>query len=210
MKRVVFLMLLSLCGIIESHASENERAGFILGTGIGVGCTGVISEDISGPERMIDLGPALSFKVGYAPVDLFQIYLGFSFSMFQSEKFVNMFNPELFFLWPILLPINVTQASHMMFQLLGVTFYLNPETPGLILGGGIGASSIGEPFWNKTEGAVSGWVEAGIEFARHFSVKLTLFPVRIEYDWYDQETGSNHLFRSFALSAVLTAEYCFY
>jgi hypothetical protein len=209
MKKILLLAALLGVGIFPPlHAGE--RKGLFMSVGLGAGLTSVFSETLSGDQTTTKLGPALSFRWGYAPTQRLQISMGFTGSMFQPDRFKDLWKREYAPLFPIFVPINFTRSSHTMFELLGARYYFSAASPSFMVGGGIGVSAYYEPFWDETGGGVGFWVEGGYEFAKHFSAKLMLFGGRVKNEEYDGATGKDTLLHSTGLSTVLSLEYCLY
>ena len=209
-KRSILIVLIALTATLQSSVYAGRRAGIYLAPSIGLGLTGVFSEDVSGKQQMAGFGPALAYEMGYAPIDRLQLHIGFSFSMFRAERFMNVFVPETLPLLPILGPHTVAQSSHIMYQLLGATYYLSPTAPSWLFGGAIGVEAYPDPYWEDVADGVGGLVEIGYEFAKHFSVKLMVLFLAAEDNWYNKETKDYELFHSVGLSALLAIEYCLY
>jgi hypothetical protein len=156
---------------------DNERKGFILGTGLGSAFVSL--EHAEGTDTRL----ATDFRIGYAPTERFEIYWMCKSSWSRME--------------------DMDEIELLGFAGVATTYFLKPRSPSAYLVGGIGYSYWDYTFTteDESEWADPAWVALGAlagipvintgagvlgglgyEFARHWSVECDLL-------W-----GSYHLF----------------
>jgi hypothetical protein len=145
-----------------ARAFDGRRSGFILGFGLGGGYTHVTqtlsSSLLSGDESVTadEFGVASEFKIGAGIGNRFQLYYANRMNWFSVEGG------------------SVTFTSAV--GLVGVSYYLEEQTPSLYLMGLIGLSSWDAPFEEGVDSSSGFGIGAGLgwEFARHFSFEATV------------------------------------
>jgi hypothetical protein len=161
--QAVLLMCVLVIGLAATDATASGRKGFMLGVGLGAGFTWHKTELDPMTSDFLDLehgawhefGIADALRIGYAPTNQIQIYLGGT-AMFMDVE---------------------GESSQMVSGLsgLGVTYFFDEEAPSLFSVAGVGYS-----FWlDRTEGVSRddlssrpGWLLGlGYELAPHIAVE---------------------------------------
>jgi len=148
----------------STSAFDNQRRGFNLGGGFGLGLASY-TQTISGGQyagtssRQNPLAIMTDLKIGGAPSDQVQIYYISRASWFSMQ---NVFEDEVVI-------ANVWNG-------LGVSYYFQPQAPSPYLTGSFGFSTWSATFESDSEewygiGVTGG---AGYEFVKHWSVEGVL------------------------------------
>ena len=148
-----------------ARAFDGKRSGFILGFGLGGGyshVTQTLSSTGTGEKLSTTAdkyGVASEFKIGAGIGERFQLYYANRMNWFSAENALKE---------------TVTFTSGV--GLVGVSYYLEDETPSFYVLGLVGISTWDTPLEEYSDpsygfgiGAGAGW-----EFTRHFSLEATV------------------------------------
>ena len=156
----VISAVLIITAVSDISAMDGERKGFVLGFGIGPAVTSFTQTlAYQGQELTSDrenkFGVGTDFRIGYAPSNKLMIYYTNKVTWLSIE---NVMNEDV---------IIVNGVG-----LLGVSYYLKPQTPSLYLTGTLGISTWGD--YKEIGDAWSGFgfgAGVGYEIARYWSVE---------------------------------------
>lgn len=204
----------------SAHACDGYRKGFTIGGGFGGGVSHITSDFGGIDNEATRGGPGLDVRIGYAPTDRLNIFLGgkihicyLSDIVDRYDRYFELMNGEGYkavaaiFFSPIALPLIPFTGSHMIMGLGGVTYYLEDEAPAFFFEATFGASIFPDEFEDRTKGGFGFSVGLGYEFVEHWNVRCDAM-----FGFYMPQ-GSGHYYddvTSNAFSAMLTLNYLFY
>ncbi len=153
MKKVFWVLILSLLVSSAAWGFDGQRKGFVLGGGLGLGMTS-FQEELGGYkfDRINKFAAMTDFKIGYAPNPQWEIYYSDKSSWFDVGSAI---------------------ALHGL-GTAAINYYWKPSAPTFYVSGGLGFSTISTPFENNTDTdiGVGFFAGAGYEFVKHFAVQF--------------------------------------
>ena len=183
-------------------AKRGIRKGFFAGYGIGFGGSWVnisipISSSSDAVTKTLCPGLATDLKVGYAPSNNLALYLTVKNNLFLINREFSDQGMSVSVVSPIM--------QSRFGGLLGMSYFLKPESPSLFFSLGLGSFLI-QPFLSEESGTIgfAGNVGWGFEFIKHILVEMDCFFGTGSFV-FDPITAYKN-----PLSIILTASYVLY
>ncbi len=171
--------------LTDVYPADDDRQGFILGAGIGVGYSNVFASD---PlfEGYSTCGLGITMGLGYAPTNKSSIIFGIKSNVFVDEVAVvwkdwndKMSGDDLSatgakLVAPFVFMFSPVFRSHSIFGSLEYTYFTREYAPSLLFSGSVGVGLLYDKFYEQSFGGFGFSLGTGYEFFRKVAVNCDL------------------------------------